>query len=513
MPIQSLRTQSWQIQARIFAAALAVMPFAAAAQQAPSADAATKAQTEMVKRAEALTENQIEQSHDMPALSRLGQIYVAQDDMQRFIWVLKRVGKLSPNSGDLKMQLALAYAKIGDKPHAYDTLIRMQTQGFGYDISKDPRFEPIHGTKVWDYLVANLNVNAKQFGEGKTAFSLPKGDHLYDALAWDAKRQDLLVGSARDGAIERVDAHGKIADFVKADAENGLWGVDSLAVDAAHGKLYAASSSTTIYQGFSGDNAGKAGIFEFDLVSGKFLRKYLFVAGDGTHRLTALVVAADGKVYAADAAHKQIFMLEDGQLRDILNNPKLSSFSALAISGDGRTLYLADYALGIFGFDLATGKAFEVAYDPSRLVLGGIVSMAWFDGTLAIVEDGMVPKRIMRLQLDKDGHSITSAMPLDVAHPEFAALGASAVAGDKLYTIVNRQDALYDDHGVLTDADKLTPTTIFRSNLRFAWGQSGVSGGGPSEIAPGKSGGLQKLDMRPGVPAPVKAEPAVSQKH
>jgi hypothetical protein len=502
MPIQSLR-----IQSLVCAAALAVMSCVAGAQQASApADAAAKARAELTRRAEALTEQQIMQSHDLAALSGLGQVYAAQNDMQRFIWVLQRVGELSPNSGELKLQLALAYAKIDDKPHAYDTLIRMQTQGFGYDISKDKRFEPIHGTKVWDYLVANLNVNAKQFGEGKAAFTLPKGDYLYDALAWDAKRGDLLVGSARDGAIRRVDAHGKIADFIKPDADNGLWGVDALAVDAAHGKLYAGSSSTAIFQGFSGDNAGKAGVFEFDLATGKFLKKYAFDAGSGTHRLTALAVASDGKVYAADAGRKQIFKLEDGNLRNVLNNPKLTSFSALTISGDGRTLYLADYALGIFGFDLATGKAFEVAHDPSRLVLGGIVSMDWYDGTLVIVEDGMVPKRIMRLQLDKDGRTIKSAMPLDVAHAEFNALGTSAIAGDKLYTIVNRQDGLFDDHGVLTDADKLAPTTIFRSNLRFAWGQSGVSGGGPKEIAPDKPGAKPSGVKKPGAatPAPEK---------
>ena len=498
----------------IIAAAFAAMTSVAAAQPQPAPeDAAAKAQAEMVKRAEALTEQQIMQSHDLAGLGRLGQLYAAQNDMQRFIWVLKRAGELSPNSGDLKMQLALAYAKTGDKPHAYDTLIRMQTQGFGYDISKDKRFDPIHGTKVWDYIVANLQVNAKQFGEGKTAFTLPKGDYLYDALAWDAKRGDLLVGSARDGSIRRVDAHGKLTDFIKPDAANGLWGVDALAVDATRGKLYAASSSTTIYQGFNGDNAGKAGLFEFDLANRKLLHKYTFDASDGAHRLTALVVASDGKVYAADAARRQIFKLEDGNLRDIVNNPKLTSFSALAVSGDGRTLYLADYALGIFGFDLATGKAFEVAYDQSRLVLGGIVSMDWFDGTLAIVEDGMVPGRIMRLQLDKGGRKIISAMPLDVAHPQFAALGASTIAGDKLYTIVNRQDGLYDDHGVLTDADKLAPTTIFRSNLRFAWGQSGVSGGGASEIAPDKSGKFRKVDMKPGVPAPAKNRSVAPEKH
>jgi hypothetical protein len=498
-----------KIQSLIVAGALASLNLGVRAQQAAPPDQAdrAKAQAALIQRVEALSESQIKQTHDMNGLSRLGQIYSAQNDMQRFVWVLQRAIELMPNSGDLKLQLAMAYAKQNDKTHAYDTLVRMQTQGFGYDISKDARFDPIHGTKVWDYIVTNLQVNAKQFGEGKLAYALAKGDYLFDALAWDAKRNRLLVGSARDGAIRGVVAHGKLVGFIAPNADNGLWGVDALAVDAARGKLYVASSSSAIYQGFNGDNAGKAGIFEFDLASGKFLHKYTFAQSDGAHRLTALVAGSDGRVYAADSARKQVFKLEDGKLAEILSNRKLTDISALALSGDGRTLYLADYALGIFGYDLAKGQAFEPSYDASRLVLGGIVGMYWYDGTLAIVENGMVPKRVMRLQLSKDGRNIKRAMPLDVAQPAFAQLGAGVVGGDKLYYIVNRQDGLYDSRGVLVDAAKLTPTQVFRSNLRFAWGESGVSGG-PAPIAPGSR---EKIDFKPGVKKP-DATPA-AEKH
>jgi hypothetical protein len=33
---------------------------------------------------------------------------------------------------------------------------------------------------------------------------------------------------------------------------------------------------------------------------------------------------------------------------------------------------------------------------------------------------------------------------------------------------------LYDNNGVLTDATKLEPVQVFHSNLRFAWGQTGI---------------------------------------
>lgn len=465
-----------QIQSWILAAALA-LSLPAVAQEKPAADqgaAVEAARENMVKRAESLTEEQIKQSHDIAGLSKLAQLYNAQNDNERFIWTLRRVAELMPNSGDLRLQLAMAYAKKDDKTNAYDTLIRMQIQGFGYDIAKDPRFDLIHGTKVWDYLVANLQANAKQFGEGKTAFELAKGDHLYDSLAWDPKRSELLVGSAREGKVQLVDTSGRLTDFIAADAENGLLGIDALSVDAAHGKLYVASSSTAIYKGFSADNAGQASIAEFDLASGKFVKKYTFAKNDGAHRLSSLVAGSDGQVYAADGARRQVFKLDGGALKEILVNPKLTFISALALSGDNRTLYIADFALGIFGYDLTKAQAFEPRYNQSNLVLGGIVGMYWFDGTLAIVENGMVPKRVMRLKLSADGRSIDSAMPLDAAQPAFANLGPGTVAGEKLYFLTNLQDRLYDSHGVLTAADQLEPTRVFASNLRFAWNQKGV---------------------------------------
>src|SRR5262249_49083432 len=137
-------------------------------------------------------------------------------------------------------------------------------------------------------------------------------------------------------------------------------------------------------------------------------------------------------------------------------------------------LYIADYALGIFGYDLTKGQAFESAYNADSLVLGGINGMHVYDDTLVVVEDGMVPKRVMRLGLSPDGRTITSAMPLDVASQDFIALGDGAIAGDKLYFVTNRQDSLYDRNGVLTDPSQAEPEAVFASNVRFAWGKSGA---------------------------------------
>jgi hypothetical protein len=121
----------------------------------------------------------------------------------------------------------------------------------------------------------------------------------------------------------------------------------------------------------------------------------------------------------------------------------------------------------------------------------------------------MVPRRVMRLKVAADGRSIVGVMPLDVSHPAFDDLGQGVVADDGLFFVANSQNALYDKNGVLTDPVQLEPTSVFRSNLRFAWDQTGVG----TDVAPGggaKPGDAHKPQPQPTKPASDAAKPASS---
>lgn len=447
----------------------------AAAQQKPETPA--QAQATLQQRAEALTKEQIDASPDIASLSKLAGLYNSIGDLQRFSWTLRRLTDLLPDSGQLKLQLALVYAAQDDKTKAYDVLVRMQSQGFGYDIATDPRFDKIHGTKVWDYIVANLQVNAKQFGEGKVAFELPKGDYLFESIGYDPARKQFLVGSAREGKVYLADMKGKLTEFIKPTAENGVYAIFDLAVDAAHDKFYVASAGMPYYKGFTSDIFGKAGVVEFQLSTGKFVHEYMFPEDTQNLLPTSITVGKDGQLFVADGDRGQIFRLDGGELKLLVGNPKLTSIRGMAVSDDGRTLYFADYAMGIFGVDLTKSQPFGLQRNPEKLVLGGIVGLYYYDGCLVMVESGMVPQRVMRLKLSADGRSVASVMPLDVAQPAFATPTVGAIVGDQLYFIANSEKSLYDKYGVLKQPDRLEPTRIFRSNLRFAWNQAGIQTG------------------------------------
>ncbi|MBN8480388.1 MAG: hypothetical protein J0L88_02225 [Xanthomonadales bacterium] len=440
--------------------------------QAPAGQAAGEAQA--TRDVRQLSKQEIDEIADLSVLQRMAAGYAKIGDGERLTWTYERLYALFPNSGDYAFALAALHARKGDKTKTYDILLKMKEQGYGIDLVNDKRFEKVADTELWQYLSQSLKANMAPFGEGKLAFELPKGDTLYESLAWDPKRQQLLVGSARDGSIQLVSKDGKLKPFIQPDATNGLWGVYALAADAPRDLLYVAAAASTYFRGFSEADLGKSAVFKFQLSSGKFLARYL-APGEGTHTLTSITVGKGGQMFVADGRRNVIYRVDGDALKVVAADPNLKSLRGLAVSDDGKLLYFADYMLGIFGIHLATGKGFAVEYNPASLALGGIDGLYWYDGTLVAIENGMRPQRVMRLTLSPEGSKITRVMPLDVARPEFKLPTYGAVAGDKLYFIANSQRNLYGQYGDLKQDAVPEPVKVFESDLRFAWGQTGIN--------------------------------------
>jgi len=215
-------------------------------------------------------------------------------------------------------------------------------------------------------------------------------------------------------------------------------------------------------------------VFKFRLSTGRLLNKFLLAPDNQPRTLSSIAVSKNGQVFAADGLRNIIYRFDAGALKPMVENPKLTSIRGLAVSDDSKRLYFADYALGVFGVDLAAGSAFDLDYAADKLVLGGIDGLYWFDGTLVVIENGMSPKRVMRLKLDKDGRRIDAVMPIDVANAAFGIPTYGAIDGDGLYFIANSQKNDYDQYGVLKDTSKLEGVRVFRSDLRFAWNESGI---------------------------------------
>ncbi|MGQ0801736.1 MAG: hypothetical protein ACT4NL_16680 [Pseudomarimonas sp.] len=402
------------------------------------------------------------------------------------IW--KRLSELRPHVGQIKVELAAAYAMQDLKSQAYTALLELQTQGYGMQLGEDPRFARVATTRAWDYIVSSLQTNLSPFGEVERIHSLPKQDLLLESLSWDSSRKQLLVGSIREGTVFRVDAGGKLLPLAKADAKNGMWAVMDLAVDAKRNVLWIASTAVPHFKGYKPErDLGRAGVFKFDLKTGAFLKSYLSPSVLGSaFFMSTLALAPDGTVFAADGVNNAVYMVRDDQLRRVFHATTLSSIRGMTVNGSGSVLYFADSERGIFGYDLKAGKPFDVLV-PKTLALAGIEGLVWWQDSLLAVQNGMQPARVMRLILTPDGRTFAGAKPLAAGHPEFSMPTLATLDGDRLLFIANGQKHQYDRFGLARKSDAIEATQIFAVAADYASDMAGSVPTGqpkPSATAP-----------------------------
>lgn len=445
----------------LLGATLAALPALGGA-QVPEKKAAPPTQDEI--------RQQLSQMLDARQVERIAAQFDAQKNWPGLQAATARLVELRPHNGHYRYMLAVSHALEDHKTEAYDALVRLQSAGYAYPVEKDARFEKIHGTEVWDYLVANFGANGKEWGKGRLAFELPADDLLIEALAWDPKREQLLAGSAREGRIYLVGAGGKLETLVAPDDANGQWSVLDLAVDAKRDRLWVASAAIPHFKHAKKTDYGRAAVFEYVLSSGAFVARYEVPIDGRQHVLSAIAVTPKGDVFAVDGVEREIYKVDGGKLRFVTANKALTSIRGMAASD--KALYFADYELGLFGLELASGKPFEVAF-PQNVSLYSIEGLSYWNGWLVAVQAGFPPKRIMRFKLSSDGRSITKHLPLEASREAFGTPTRGTVAGDTYYVIANTQKGKYDAYGLVRSDATLEPVRILASDLAYGFAEAG----------------------------------------
>jgi hypothetical protein len=400
---------------------------------------------------------------DVSRLLQLAGELQQQGDLDSELLVWQRLIALRPHTGLYMYEMAAVLAQQDRKSETYNTLLELHATGFSYDPSVDDRFSKVSTTEVWNYIVGVLKKNGEPVGPGRVAMTLPKDDLLIESLTFDRSRGQLLVGSVREGSVSLVGSDGTLKPLVTANDENGMWGVFGVGVDVERGFLWVASTAVPHFKGYDAEaDLGKAGVFKFRLSDGKFIKSFLSPVISGSpFSMTYVTVANDGAVYVADAINNALYQIRDDTFTRILHAPTLTSIRALATSDDSKILYFADSERGVFGFDLAAAKAFDIAVPP-RTSLFGIEGMTYLDGHLLVVQNGLPTNRIQRLALDASGRNVVKADPISVGRTDLTMpAGATLNSDGEVLLIGNSQRDKYDRFGLPRNKDALEGAKIF----------------------------------------------------
>jgi len=356
-------------------------------------------------------------------------------------------------------------ARLLDTAATLEALGLLADLGLSTDLAGSADFAALRDAPALRPVAKRLAVNAAPLAQSTVAVSLTEADFFPEGMSHDPKSGAWYVGSIRHRKVTRI-RPGTAPEDVVREGQDGLWSVLGVRADPPSGTLWVTTAAIPQGAGYLPADSGRSGVYAFDLATGRFKARYLLPASAPGHLLGDLVVAANGDVYATDSRDPVIWRIRRGsdEAQEFLRHPLFRSLQGPALDPGGRTLYVADYSHGILAVDLNTRQVRALPVPPRTTVLG-IDGLAWHEGALIGVQNGVTPARVVRLKLDPAGQRITAVTVLDRNHPQAPEPTIGTVWGNRYFYVANSQWEAYDDAGRLRAGVRLDPPRILELRL------------------------------------------------
>ena len=385
-------------------------------------------------------------------------------DWACFLDASRQVAALLPGNLRALYNLACAEARSGDASGAAAHLQTILDRRLDLGMEQDDDFAAVWKSPAFEPVVRKLAALRVPVSTSTVAFRLPQKDLLTEGIAWDPGSKAFFVSSVHHRKIVRRAADGRVADFVP-EGKDGIQAVLALRVDAPRHLLWACSAAVPEMIGWEKSLEGSSGLFAFDLRSGKLVRR-ADLPKDGKHVLNDLTVLDNGDVYATDSAGSGVYRLRaSGKTLEPFVAPGVfRSPQGIALARDGKRLWIADYAYGIWSVDLATG-AREPLHGPDDVPLAGVDGLLARGDSLFVTQNGIRPQRVVRLVLDAAGKEVVRGEMLELNSAELTEPTLGVVAGSDLYYVANAGWDDFDKDGKMFPMEKLHEPTILKVTL------------------------------------------------
>ncbi len=384
-------------------------------------------------------------------------------DFVKFLENMKRANELRPNHARLLYNLADAYALNNKPDESLKILGQIAAMGVFFDVGKDDDFKILFDLPRFKTIQNEFAKNQKAINKSEKAFTISEKDLITEGIAYDSATKRFFVSSIHKRKIVSIDKNGKVSGF-SLDSD-GLWSVSGMRVDSKRNVLWATTTAFPQMENFQKADDGKAGVFKYDLKTGKLLKKYLLSNEKERHALGDLIIAKNGDVYASDSVSPNIYRIDvkTDKMEIFLSSDNFSSLQGLAFTPDEKLLFAADYSKGVFRIEMSGKNIAQVTPDANTNLIG-IDGIYFYRGNLIAIQNGFRPHRVASYFLNRDFTAITKSETLEANHADFNEPTLGVLVGKSFYYIANSQWALTNENGKLAE-DKLKEPVILRLKL------------------------------------------------
>jgi sugar lactone lactonase YvrE len=387
-------------------------------------------------------------------------------DYARFLALEKRALELAPSTPRFIYNVACGEALQGNAPEAVRLLDQLLTRKLDLGAETDDDFSGIRNTPEWAGFQSRLRELGKPIVHSRVAFTLAEPGLMATGIAIDPRTGDTYITSVRQRKIVRRTRQGVVTDFIR-EGQDGFLAGAWLAIDSTRDLLFASCAAPPFMAGYQKQDAGRSGVFVWDLKTGKLARKAMLPADGKQHFLNQLILDRDGNAYVSDSAVSGIYRLGRSAqgLEVFVPGNVFQSTQGLSFSDDERTLYVSDYSDGLWAVDMATRERRRLA-EPAGAWLGGLDGLTRVPGGFISVQIGVKPQRVVRLRLDGEGRRIASVEVLEMNHPSYSGPIQGVVEGAAFLYVANSQlDLVNGEGGGTFPAERARPTIVLRLPL------------------------------------------------
>ncbi len=345
-------------------------------------------------------------------------------ESKQFHAELQNLQKMLDAPGDhatIVYAVARTYAAGAQWPEAIEWLNKALDLNVGIDPAPDKVFQSLRGTREFTQIRERARAATPPVVLSRIAFSIDEDDLSAEGIAYDTRRKRFYIGSTAKHKIVECSGTGECRTFA---AEQGLHEVLGIKISPLDGSLWAASNSDD-----------ESGLFHFAVPSGRLVNKY--TAGKG-HVFNDLAITAQGEVFVTDTRAGTVYWLSRAasQLELLRADLRVVNANGIALSDDGRKLYVSAFPDGVTVIDVATRTPRPIGH-PETLCLGSIDGLSFFKGSLIAIQNGVVADRVARFPLSADQNSITGVQILERRHPQWDGITTGAIAEGWYYFMAN----------------------------------------------------------------------------
>ncbi len=368
-----------------------------------------------------------------PAMSAQTQACRPDSTAQTHMARVQRDLAATPSDPVHLFRLAVDRAALCQDDEALQVLERIADQPGGLDPSGYRPLQRLRWTARFLAVVAKVRQLNPPVIASTTAYTLARPGLFPEGMAFDSASNRVYAGSTSRRQIVWTDATGSVRDLVEP-GQDGLGAVLGLHLDARRHQLWAVSAAlgrTTVPPPVSG-------LFEYDLTSGRLIRRYTTQDTLSQDFFNDVVVEPlTGVAYATRTPSGGVYVASPGDsvLRALVPSGSVPFANGITLSPDGSALIVAG-GLGLVRIDLDTRRVSTVTRAPG-VVDVTIDGLYRHGGSLIGIQNGVHPGRVLRFDLDSSFTRVTRMTVLESYNPIFDGVTTGAVSGNVFYFMAN----------------------------------------------------------------------------